>query len=84
MKPPVDVAVPPGVVTTTSTVPAACAPVTAVIDVAEATITDVAATPPIETVAPAMKPEPVTVTGVPPSVGPELGETAVIAGVGRT
>ncbi len=79
-----DVAVPPGVVTATSTGPAACAPVTAVIDVAEATLTDVAATPPIDTVAPATKPEPVIVTGVPPAVGPELGETAVIVGVGTT
>src|SRR6267142_3558210 len=47
----------PGFVTTTSTVPAACAPVTAVIVVELMTFTPVAATPPIDTVAPARKSE---------------------------
>jgi len=40
------VAVPAGAVTTTSTVPAACAGVTAVICVAESTVYEAAATPP--------------------------------------
>ena len=62
-----------GFVTTTFTVPAACVPVIAVIVVAFTTTTDVAATPPIETVAPLAKPVPVIVTEVFPAVGPLVG-----------
>jgi hypothetical protein len=62
-----------GFVTTMLTDPAACAPVVAVIVVAETRTTFVAATPPIDTVAPVVKPVPVIVTGVPPKVGPDPG-----------
>ena len=55
-------------VTTTLTAPAACAAVVAVIEVALATVTFVAAVPPKLTVAPARKPVPVMVTAVPPAV----------------
>jgi hypothetical protein len=66
---------PPGPVTLTSTVPpTSCefpAGASAVIDVAEPTVTPDAALPPKETVSPAAKPDPVIVTGVP------LGPTPV-------
>jgi hypothetical protein len=73
---------PPGFVTTTLTPPAACAGVTAVIVVALTTTTLVAAVPPSVTVAPARKFVPVTVTGVPPNVDPDVGETALTVGAG--
>ena len=44
------------------------------IKVALTTGTPVAAAPPKVTVAPGMKPVPVIVTGVPPTVEPEVGE----------
>jgi hypothetical protein len=47
-------------------------------EVALTTVTLVAATPPIVTVAPLTKPVPVIVTGVPPPIGPEFGEILVI------
>src|SRR5512140_1804262 len=64
----------------TSTSPSACAPVVAVIVVAFTTVTPVAATPPIVTVAPPAKPVPVIVTPVPPAAGPVFGEMAVTTG----
>jgi hypothetical protein len=67
-------------VTTTSTVPAARAGVVAVIDVALATVTPLAAVPPNDTVAPAANPVPLIVTAVPPAVVPEDGETPLTAG----
>lgn len=50
------------------------------IDVALTNTTLVAADPPMVTVAPEMKPVPVIVTGVPPKVEPDDGETAVTVG----
>ncbi len=67
-------------VTTTLTVPAACAGVVAVIEVEPLMTTFVAPTPPKATVAPFWKPVPVTVTVVPPAVPPTLGETDVTVG----
>jgi hypothetical protein len=76
--------VPPGPVTVTSTVPptfeALPAGAFAVIDVAEFTVTPVAALPPKATVSPAAKFVPVTVTAVAPATGPEAGETALTVG----
>jgi hypothetical protein len=69
-------------VTTTFTVPAACAAVVAVIDVLLTTVTPVAAVPPRLTVAPATNPVPVIVTAVPPLADPELGEIVVTVGAG--
>ena len=73
---------PPDSVTRTSRAPAVPAGVTAVIEVALAMTTLVAAVPPIVTVAPAAKLVPVSVTAVPPAVGPEAGDTAVSVGAG--
>ena len=67
-------------VTVTTTVPADSAGEVAVIDVAEFTVTAVAATEPNFTVAPVAKPVPVMVTVVAPVVGPEVGEMAVTLG----
>jgi len=47
--------------------------------VALATVTPVAAVPPKVTVAPDTNPEPVIVTGVPPAIGPDDGDTPVMA-----
>ena len=69
-------------VTTTLTIPAACAEVVAVIEVELTTVTLVAAVPPKLTVAPDEKPVPVIVTDVPPLVLPEVGEMAVTVGAG--
>ena len=69
-------------VTTTFTAPTACAGVVAVIDVALTTTTPVAAVPPRFTVALGRKPVPVMVTGVPPAVVPEVGETLLTVGAG--
>jgi hypothetical protein len=75
---------PPGLLTVTSTVPptswAFPAGATAVIDVAEATVTADAALPPNETVSPAAKPDPEIVTAVPPDAGPDAGETPPTTG----
>jgi hypothetical protein len=74
--------VPPGVVTVTSTVAAASAGDVIEIEVEELTMSPVpGVVPNFTTVAP-VKPVPVTVTGVPPVVGPELGLTAVTVGTG--
>jgi hypothetical protein len=69
-------------VTTTSTAPAEWAGVVAVIVVLLVTLTPVAAVPPKVTVAPAVKPVPVIVMGVPPAVVPDTGEIEVGAGGG--
>jgi hypothetical protein len=66
-------------VTTTSTAPQACAAVDPVIAVGLIVAT-VRAEPPNDTVAPAEKPAPFTVTAVPPAVGPLLGVTDVTVG----
>ena len=71
---PVDVATPPIVVTTTSFAPAVPDGVTAVIEVALATTTLVAAAPSTVTVAP-VKFVPVMVIAVPAANGPEDGLT---------
>ena len=64
---------PPGVVTTTSTAPAACAGVVAVTVVALTTARPVAATPPMVTEVAPVKSVPVIVTAVPPALGPLVG-----------
>ena len=69
-----------GLVTTTFTVPAARAPVVAVIDVALLNVTPVAATPPMATVAPFTNPVPAMPTEVPPVVGPLFGVMLVTVG----
>jgi hypothetical protein len=46
------------------------------------TTTFVAAVPPKVSVAPARKPVPLTVTGVPPAVVPDVGEILVTVGAG--
>jgi len=72
--------VPPGVVTKTLAAPAAWAGVTAVIVVADTTVTEVAAVPPMVTLVAPVKPVPVIVTLLPPAVGPVLGESTVTVG----
>ena len=67
-------------VTTTFTVPAARAGITAVIVAALTTATAVAGMPPSATVAPAAKFVPVNVTDVPPAVLPVFGLIAVNVG----
>jgi len=64
-----------GLVTVTLTEPATWLGVVAVIDVALATTTLVAAVPPTVTVAPGTKFVPVIVMAVPPSVDPDAGAT---------
>ena len=71
--------VPPGVVTVTSTVPDPAGEV-AEMDVALFTITPVAAVVPNLTLVAPVKPVPVTVTEVPPLVGPPEGFTALTVG----
>jgi hypothetical protein len=72
----------PFTVTVTVTAPALPAGVVAVICVPLTTTTFVAAVPPNVTVAPAAKFVPVIVTGVPPAVGPALGDTLDTLGTG--
>ena len=67
-------------VTVTSTVPAACAGATAVIDVADFTVKLVAAVPPKETAVAPFRFFPLMVTVVPPAVGPEVGLMPVTVG----
>jgi len=75
--------VPPGVVTTTSKLPAVPAGEVAAQVVADVHVTAVAGLAPnIAVVAPATNPVPVTVTTLPPPKGPALGLTAVTAGTG--
>jgi hypothetical protein len=71
--------VPPGLVTRRSTVPAPAGDV-AVIDVAELTVKLVAAVAPKVTAVAPVNPVPVTVTTVPPAVGPAVGEIEVTVG----
>ena len=80
MNPPINVVVPPTVVTTTFCEPTVPAGVTAVRDVpAPSTATLVAAAPPTVTVAP-VKFVPVIVIGVAPSAEPVEGVTPAIVG----
>jgi len=72
--------VPSTVVTRTLAVPAVPAGVTAVIVVADTTVTEVAAAPPIVTPVAPVKLAPVIVTPVPPEIGPVLGEIAATVG----
>jgi hypothetical protein len=67
-------------VTTMLPAPAVCAGVVAVIEILLATLTPVAAVPPIVTVAPDKKPDPLIVTAVPPAVVPDVGEIEVTVG----
>ena len=73
--------VPPGVVTLTSTIPAALAGEVAVILVALTMIKDVAPVVPNVTFVAPINPVPVTVTTVPPVTGPPAGEMPVTVGV---
>ena len=83
MKPPLKVPNKESVfVTTTSTTPAACAGVVAVIEVELTTITLVAEVPLNVTVAPDKKPVPVIVTESPPKVVPVEGDIPVTVGAG--
>ena len=66
--------------TTTFAVPAEPAPVVHVNEVALTTFGLVQTTPPTVTVAPATKPVPATVTGVPPDAVPEVGLILVAVG----
>ena len=68
-----------GFVTITFTAPAACAVVVPVIEVG-LIVETLSADPPKETVAPTWKPDPLTVTVVPPALGPLDGATDVTAG----
>ena len=54
----------------------------AVNSVSESTSTKLAATPPISTVALGVNPDPMIVTGVPPSLGPDFGLIEVTVGAG--
>ena len=71
--------VPDGVVTVTSTVPAACAGEVALIWLAVFTVNVAAVVPNFTAVAP-VNPVPAIVTLVPPALGPELGVTLVTVG----
>ena len=66
-------------VTTTLTRPAACEVVVPVISLA-LTVETVSADPPKETVAPLWNPLPLTVTEMPPAVGPLFGDIDVTVG----
>jgi hypothetical protein len=68
------------IVTSTEPVPGGAA---AVIEVAEVTVTSVAAIEPKSTVSPAVKFVPVNVTTVPPTEGPDDGFSAVAVETGR-
>ena len=73
--------VPPGVVTVTSTVPAAPAGDVMERDVGEATTNPVPATVPNFTTVAPVNPVPVTVTEIPPANGPAAGEIPVTVGM---
>ncbi|KRB26617.1 hypothetical protein ASD94_14065 [Acidovorax sp. Root70] len=72
--------VPPTVVTRTSTVPALPAGAVAVICVAELTVKPVAAVAPKVTAVVPARFVPVTITDVPPVIGPAVGEIDVTVG----
>jgi hypothetical protein len=81
VNPPGSIALEPsGLVTATSTEPAACAGVVAISWVALTNETLDVGLPPKETAAPLTKLDPVIVTTVPPAVSPELGETLLSVG----
>ena len=71
---------PPGVVTVTSSMPTAPAGAVAVMEVSEFTVKLLAGTVPNVTAVASVKPVPVTVTVLPPALGPEPGDTPVTAG----
>jgi hypothetical protein len=73
--------VPFAVLTVTSTGPSDPEGVTAVNDVAEVMLNELAATDPKSTVVAPVKLVPVMVTEVPPAIGPEEGLTEVTVGV---
>ena len=75
----VAVAEPPGVVTTTSTRPAACAGVVTVICVGVSVEIDADVPPNVTVVAPPRF-DPLMVTMVPPAVGPAAGDTPAMPG----
>jgi len=72
--------VPEGVVTVTSTIPAAWTGLVAVIEVALTTITPVAAVLPNFTAVAPVKLVPEIVTEVPPAIEPDAGEIPVMVG----
>ena len=74
--------VPPAFVTVTGTVPGTCAGDVYVSDVPSVAIVSgvIGAEPSTETVEPAVKPVPVTVTAVPPPAGPTSGSMSVSTG----
>jgi hypothetical protein len=72
--------VPLGLVTVTSTVPAAWAGEVLVISVSETTVKDAAGVAPKWTEVAVVKLVPVIVTGAPPAVGPALGATELTVG----
>src|SRR5712691_3478267 len=77
--------VPAEVVTVTSTVPAACAGLTAVIVASSTTLKLAAdAAPKLTPVTPVLNPVPLIVTDVPPATGPLFGVTPVTATCGRS
>src|SRR5947208_2593519 len=76
--------VPAGVVTWTSTPPAAPAGAVTVIDVALKAVTLPAVAPKLTTGVPGVKLDPPMVTTVPPAVGPVFGVTEVTVGGGVT
>jgi len=76
------VAVPPGAVTLTVTVPAACGSVTALMVVELVTVKLAAVVVPNWTAVASVKLVPVTVTVVPPVVGPVAGANEVMVGTG--
>lgn len=69
-------------VTTTSTDPAVCAGVVAVMELLLLRVTLLAAVPPSVTLAPDWNPVPVIVTDVPPAVVPEVGDIKLTVGAG--
>lgn len=73
--------VPPSSLTTTSAGPSGVPAVVAVIFVEDTTVTAVAGLP-IVTVAPGKNPVPLIVTGVPPTLAPDVGEIDVTVGGG--
>lgn len=79
MKPPVAVADPPAVVTTTSRAPAVPDGVVMTIDV-DVLVPSVADAPPTVTLVTPDRLVPLIVTDVAPPVGPELGEMPVMVG----
>ena len=81
VKPLTIVPVPPGVVAVTSTAPAAWAGVVTTADVPPgSTDTSAASTPPKRTCIPARNPLPLSVTVVPPPMGPLSGLTELSTG----